>query len=91
MVDPARGRGALTRWRVMARHGSTTRLTLEPHTGRSHQLRLHMLTLGHPILGDPIYGRGTDEAPRLMLHAAALTFRHPADGRPVAVTARDPF
>ncbi|MEE4119810.1 MAG: RluA family pseudouridine synthase [Paracoccaceae bacterium] len=91
MIDPAQGRPALTRWRITARHGASTRLALEPLTGRSHQLRLHLLALGHPILGDLIYGGGTAEAPRLMLHAAALTFRHPADGRPVTVSAPDPF
>jgi tRNA pseudouridine32 synthase/23S rRNA pseudouridine746 synthase len=91
MVDPVEGRSALTRWRVIARDGGATRLDLEPLTGRSHQLRLHLLALGHPILGDPIYGHGTAEAPRLMLHAARLTFRHPADGRPVTVAAPDPF
>ncbi|EAU91801.1 tRNA-pseudouridine synthase [Coprinopsis cinerea okayama7 len=27
----------------------------EPHTGRSHQLRVHLQYLGHPIANDPIY------------------------------------
>jgi tRNA pseudouridine32 synthase/23S rRNA pseudouridine746 synthase len=91
MVDPALGKPAATGWRVLAREGGTTRLGLTPETGRSHQLRVHLLALGHPIVGDPIYGGGLAEAPRLMLHAARLTFRHPEGGAPVAVEAPCPF
>lgn len=46
----------------------TTRVELEPVTGRTHQLRLHMSAIGHPILGDALYGDDAT-APRLMLHA----------------------
>jgi tRNA pseudouridine32 synthase/23S rRNA pseudouridine746 synthase len=34
---------------------NTTRVELEPVTGRSHQLRVHLKALGHPILGDALY------------------------------------
>jgi len=27
----------------------------EPHTGRSHQIRVHLQYLGHPIANDPVY------------------------------------
>lgn len=90
-VDPLAGRPAVTRWQVIERGGGTTRLRLDPVTGRSHQLRVHLLALGHPILGDPIYGGGAAEAPRLMLHATRLGFRDPGDGRPVAFEAPCPF
>jgi RluA family pseudouridine synthase len=33
-----------------------TLLSLEPKTGRTHQLRLHCRFLGHPIVGDDKYG-----------------------------------
>jgi tRNA pseudouridine32 synthase/23S rRNA pseudouridine746 synthase len=65
------GKRSLTRWRVIERREATTRLALEPRTGRSHQLRLHLAALGHPIVGDPLYGR-PDAAPRLMLHSEHL-------------------
>jgi tRNA pseudouridine32 synthase/23S rRNA pseudouridine746 synthase len=96
-VDPEHGRPALTRWRVLARHpaaGSgiaTTRLALQPVTGRSHQLRVHLLALGHPIVGDALYGPAGDTAPRLMLHACGLAFDHPADGRPMHLQHPAPF
>lgn len=33
-------------------------VTLQPRTGRTHQLRVHMAHTGHSILCDPIYGDG---------------------------------
>ncbi len=84
------GKPALTRWKVIERGQSSTRLVLEPHTGRSHQLRVHMKELGHPILGDPMYGDATS-APRLMLHAHTLELHHPADGAWLKLEALVPF
>lgn len=69
-VDHAQGKPSRTRWRVLDHEGDSTRLELEPVTGRSHQLRVHLQALGHPILGDSLYGGAP--APRLMLHACAL-------------------
>ncbi len=92
-VDPIHGRRATTRWRTLARHvcpraGLRTLLALEPVTGRSHQLRVHLAWLGCPIAGDRLYGRhaGAD-ATRLALHAAAIAFPHPVDGRLVRLVA----
>lgn len=67
---------------TQAPHLPTTRVLLEPVTGRSHQLRVHLLALGHPILGDQLYARGQalEAAPRLLLHATALSLPHPATG-----------
>ena len=50
----------------------------EPLTGRTHQIRVHAAAMGFPILGDTLYG-GT-AAPRVYLHAAELTLKHPASG-----------
>ncbi len=82
MVDHARGKPSLTRYRVLAREDGITRLVLEPVTGRSHQLRVHLLSLGHPILGDELYAPPAIAAasPRLLLHAEALTLPHPVSG-----------
>ncbi len=58
-----------------------TLIHLYPKTGRTHQLRVHCahpLGLACPILGDPLYG--IERADRMYLHAAELTFRHPATG-----------
>lgn len=85
-VDFETGKPSLTRFRVDSRdpHGDTTRLALEPVTGRTHQLRVHLATLGHPILGDDLYGgEAAGRADRLLLHAVDLAFVHPATGRTV--------
>ena len=58
----------------------------EPLTGRTHQIRVHAADEGFPILGDTLYS-GTP-APRVYLHAAELTLKHPASGE--ALTFRAP-
>lgn len=88
-VDFARGKPSLTHWRVLSRHGARTRLELRPVTGRSHQLRVHLAAIGHAIVGDALYAG--EPAPRLLLHARALEFAHPADGRPLAFDCPAPF
>ena len=35
---------------------AVTRISLIPHTGRTHQLRVHCASIGHPIVSDPAYG-----------------------------------
>jgi tRNA pseudouridine32 synthase / 23S rRNA pseudouridine746 synthase len=85
-VDFEIGKPSLTRFRVVDRdpQADTTRLALEPVTGRSHQLRVHLAALGHPILGDDLYGgEATGRAERLLLHAIDLAFIHPATQQPV--------
>jgi tRNA pseudouridine32 synthase/23S rRNA pseudouridine746 synthase len=93
VVDHARGRPSLTRWRVLGRGGGTTRVELEPATGRSHQLRVHLQALGHPIVGDALYAPPAVAAlaPRLLLHASALAFAHPVTGEPLAFASPPPF
>lgn len=77
MVDHQRGKPSLTRVRVLSRDAArhTTRVDLEPVTGRSHQLRVHLLAVGHPILGDALYAppEALQRADRLRLHACELS------------------
>lgn len=92
VVDVVDGKPALTHWRVLARDAATgtTRLELQPVTGRSHQLRVHLAAIGHEIVGDALYGRG-DGCARLLLHACALAFAHPASGEPLHFESPPPF
>ena len=95
MVCFERGKPSLTRFRVIDRDplSGTTRVSLEPVTGRSHQLRVHLMALGHPIVGDPLYGPDTALSPasRLLLHAAELDLLHPRDGQPRRWSSPVPF
>ena len=76
---------ALTRYRTLAATGIAALVEARPETGRMHQIRVHLASgLGCPIAGDVRYGGALLLAgapvPRLMLHAAALTFPHPGGG-----------
>ena len=72
-----------------------TLLELELKTGRTHQIRVHLAHVGHPLLGDRSYGAGFKASARTLspeaqaalaalgrqaLHAAELSFVHPASG-----------
>jgi tRNA pseudouridine32 synthase/23S rRNA pseudouridine746 synthase len=71
------GKKSITRWKVVARTDTTTKVHFWPLTGRTHQLRMHSaheLGLNAPIVGDDLYGTADE---RLYLHAAQLSFVHP--------------
>lgn len=87
-----RGKPSSTRFRVLERHERTTRVELQPLTGRSHQLRVHLAAVGHAIVGDALYAPPeVAAAPRLMLHAAALRLAHPRTTRPLELRSDPPF
>lgn len=94
-VDRERGKPSLTHWRVLSidRENDRCRLELEPHTGRSHQLRVHLAAIGHPILGDALYAPPAVQAgaARLLLHASALALAHPATGVALRFASPAPF
>ena len=93
MAVQARGKHAVTRWRVVERYRRHARLEVSLETGRTHQIRVHLAHVGHPIVGDPTYGRrrprgcagGGPETvsafARQALHARRLSLSHPTSGR----------
>lgn len=93
------GKPARSRYQVVERiyHEGVpvTRVSLSPETGRTHQLRIHCQQLGHPILGCDLYGGrllpGTEQTPRLMLHASELRFVHPVSNRLLNMRHNSPF
>ena len=94
-VDHAIGKPSRTRWQALGPGPlpETTRVRLEPLTGRTHQLRVHLMELGHPIVGDPLYAPPETQAlsPRLLLHACELGFEHPASGQHLHLCSPTPF
>lgn len=95
IIDATHGKPSQTRWRVVAFDEATnsTRVALEPVTGRSHQLRVHLQALGHPILGDTLYAPlpVQAQAARLLLHACALRLAHPVTGEVLQFESAAPF
>jgi 23S rRNA pseudouridine1911/1915/1917 synthase len=79
-TDPQHGKEAVSRYRVLKSNTEYTLIELDLETGRKNQIRAQMEHIGHPVAGDPKYGAETDPSGRLMLHAARLSFIHPATG-----------
>lgn len=79
MIDWHSGKHSHTSYEVLDRSSKSSRLSLSPITGRTHQLRLHMEQIGHPIMGDKLYFHEgvNDKASRLLLHACELKLAHP--------------
>ena len=91
MVCFNEGKPAITEWQVISRTKTSTKLSLNPITGRTHQLRVHC---AHPdglntaIVGDGLYG---DAANRLHLQAKYLKFSHPVTKEIMEFTLPDDF
>ena len=95
------GRESVTHYRVLERFRAHTHVRVMLETGRTHQIRVHLAHIGYPIVGDPTYGRRLvlprGATPRLeqalrgfrrqALHAARLSFSHPATGVALAFEA----
>ncbi|MDM3871578.1 RluA family pseudouridine synthase [Porticoccus sp. W117] len=92
-VDHENGKPSLTHWQRLAVRQVCTLLELQPHTGRSHQLRVHMQAIGHPILGDRFYAhtQALEAADQLQLHAARLALDHPVSGELMTFEVPPPF
>ena len=75
------GKPSATRYRVLGRGGGYSLVACLPLTAAPHQIRVHFSHLGCPLAGDTLYGGHADRIARHALHCAALSFRHPLDGR----------
>ncbi|NNJ69926.1 MAG: RluA family pseudouridine synthase, partial [Kiritimatiellales bacterium] len=80
------GREAISTYRTLEVFDEVALVAVKIETGRTHQIRVHMAHIGHPVAGDALYGRARKhhlpQTPkRQMLHAAKLSFNHPASGK----------
>ncbi len=94
VVAEPEGRYARSVFRPRARYRSSTLVEITLYTGRTHQARVHAAHSGHPIAGDTKYGDRNFNAlmrgfglRRLFLHAARVSFVHPASGQRLEIEA----
>ena len=94
MTVTARGKEAVSHYRVLKKYRAHTLAQVRLESGRTHQIRVHMAHLKHPVVGDPTYGGRLrlpkDASARLRsalqgfrrqaLHAAKLSLVHPVTG-----------
>lgn len=62
---------------------------IQLRTGRTHQIRAQFSSRGLPLVGDRKYSTLEDGCP-IALWSCSLSFRHPADGRPMTFFALPP-
>ncbi|WP_394992250.1 RluA family pseudouridine synthase [Streptococcus alactolyticus] len=87
----AKGKPAVTHFKVLERFGNYTLVELTLETGRTHQIRVHMAYIGHPVAGDPLYGpRKTLKGNGQFLHAQTLGFTHPTTGESLRFSVEPP-
>jgi 23S rRNA pseudouridine1911/1915/1917 synthase len=91
----ATGKPSITHYDTIEMFRSASLLDVHLETGRTHQIRVHFSALHHPCCGDLTYGADPVLAKRLglerqWLHARALSFAHPSDGRLVEFTSPYP-
>lgn len=104
MAVGARGKPALSHYRVQRRYRAHTLLQVTLASGRTHQIRVHLAHIGYPVTGDAVYGGrlrlppGASERLRAALHAlrrpalhaARLALVHPSTGERLEWTAPVP-
>lgn len=85
------GKKALSHYQTLATHEALSLVTIQPVTGRTHQIRVHMKHLNTPILGDLLYGAPSAnkkyEVEGQLLHAHRLSFTHPRTQERIYLTA----
>lgn len=93
------GLASRSSFRLVETYRNASRIEVDLHTGRTHQIRVHMAHISCPVIGDVRYGdRGKDQSlfdknsslRRLYLHAEQLSFPHPGLERVVTFSAPVP-
>jgi 23S rRNA pseudouridine1911/1915/1917 synthase len=94
MAVVAKGKPAVSHYRLLRAFDGFSHLEVSLESGRTHQIRVHMTHIGLPLVGDRQYGKGPSRKlklsqrlreaisrlPRQALHAFRLTLTHPESG-----------
>lgn len=73
---------AILSYQVLNRAQDMTRVRIQLHTGRTHQIRAQFSGRGLPLVGDRKYGV-PDESSEIALWSYRLAFNHPYSGKPM--------
>jgi len=92
-IEPS-GKPALTTFSARRYFPSSTLMSVQLATGRTHQIRVHAMSQGHPVAGDDKYGDKSFNQTmrsmglkRLFLHAAEIVIPKSVLGEQVSVSA----
>ena len=73
---------AVLEYRVLNRTEDLTRVRIQLHTGRTHQIRAQFSGRDLPLVGDRKYSHFADDC-EIALWSYRLAFRHPYSGKPM--------
>eukprot|EP00928_Gymnodinium_smaydae_P065485 TRINITY_DN4861_c0_g2_i1.p1 TRINITY_DN4861_c0_g2~~TRINITY_DN4861_c0_g2_i1.p1 ORF type:complete len:855 (+),score=219.88 TRINITY_DN4861_c0_g2_i1:36-2600(+) len=90
VTDEGTGKASLTLYKTIWKHEGVSLLSVQPKTGRTHQIRCHLAHIGHPLVGDTKYGgKSAAWCARLPLHCLRLRATN-VEGMDLDVTAPVP-
>lgn len=98
MAVVTNGKHAVTEWKRLRHNQTASLVSVQLHTGRTHQIRVHMAHIGHPLLGDSLYGGPMTihinekeiKVARHALHSYRLRILHPVSQQPMEWTVEPP-
>lgn len=73
---------AILTYQVINHTDDLTRVRIQLHTGRTHQIRAQFSGRNLPLVGDRKYGIGEDDC-EIALWSYRLAFKHPYSGKPM--------
>lgn len=84
MVIYAKGKSAITKYKLLSTNDKTSLVEAIPITGRTHQIRVHLASIGNPLVGDTLYG-SKYQNDRILLHCQSISFKHPFKDKNITV------
>ena len=80
---------AVLDYQVIASNADMSRVKIQLHTGRTHQIRVQFSSRGYPLVGERKYSLLEDGC-TIALWSHKLGFRHPTTGEPMAFEKEPP-